>query len=67
MRMMTAAAALMAALSFSHAAEAAEAGKWQVKLLGTAVLPDGEIDKIKYADPAVAAALAPLDVLRHAA
>lgn len=62
MRMMTAAAALMAAFSFSQAAEAAEAGKWQVKLLATAVMPDGEIDKIKYADPAIAAVLAPLDV-----
>ncbi|MCJ2187073.1 OmpW/AlkL family protein [Novosphingobium beihaiensis] len=32
-------------------------GKIQVKVLGTAVLPDGGIDKIKYVDPALATTL----------
>ncbi len=46
MRMMTAAVALMAAFSLPAAASAAENGRWQIKLLGTAILPDGEIDKV---------------------
>lgn len=33
-------------------------GKWQFKLLGTAVLPDGKIDEVKHIDPTLAA-LAP--------
>lgn len=58
MRMMTAGIALAAALTFSTQAQAADdAGKWQIKVLATAVLPDGEIDKIKFVDPAVAAVL----------
>jgi outer membrane protein len=35
-------------------------GKIQVKVLGTAVLPDGGIDKIKYVDPGLAGTLASL-------
>lgn len=35
-------------------------GKIQVKVLGTAVLPDGSIDKIKYVDPALATTLSGL-------
>ncbi|MCB2050188.1 MAG: OmpW family protein [Novosphingobium sp.] len=63
MRKLTSALALAMAMAATTQAHAANAeGKWQVKVLGTAVLPDGEIDKIKYADPAVAAVLAPLDV-----
>lgn len=51
-------AATAAAFALSNPALAQErAGSWQIKLLGTAVLPDGEIDKVKYADPAVATAL----------
>ena len=46
MRMMTAAAALGAVIALAAPAHA-EAGKWQVKLLGTAVLPDGKIDQVK--------------------
>jgi outer membrane protein len=46
MRMMTAAAALGALFALAAPAHA-EAGKWQVKLLGTAVLPDGKIDQVK--------------------
>lgn len=58
MRMTIALAATAAAFALSSPALAQEnAGSWQVKLLGTAVLPDGEIDKVKFADPAVAAAL----------
>ena len=51
MRMKTAAAAiapaLLAAFAFSAPAQAADGeGKWQIKLLGTAVLPDGKITKV---------------------
>jgi outer membrane protein len=45
--MMTAAAALGAVFALAAPAQA-EAGKWQVKLLGTAVLPDGKIDQVKH-------------------
>lgn len=47
MRMMTAAAALGATLVLAAPAEARDS-KWQVKLLGSAVLPDGEIDEVKH-------------------
>lgn len=44
MRMMTAALALASALAFTAPARAEEEqGKWQIKLLATAVLPDGEV------------------------
>jgi outer membrane protein len=33
------------------------AARWQVKLLGSAVLPDGKLDKVKFAVPSVAGAL----------
>lgn len=63
MRMMTAWIALAAALAVStavstqaHAAD--DAGRWQVKVLGTAVLPDGEIDKVKSVGGNFATALA---------
>lgn len=47
-------AALAAATALSAPAEAGSPdGKIQVKVLGTAVLPDGKIDKIKYVDPAL--------------
>jgi len=56
------AATAAAAAAFSHPALASEnTGSWQVKVLGTAVLPDGELDKVKFAVPSVAAAL-PADV-----
>ena len=45
MRMMTAAVALGAMLALAAPAQAEE-GKWQVKLLGTAVLPDGKITEV---------------------
>lgn len=61
MRKLTSALALAMAIVVTSQAQAAD-GKWQVKVLGTAVLPDGEIDKIKYVDPTVAGVLAPLDV-----
>lgn len=58
MKLMTAAAAFAAALAFPATTHASEpAGRWQVRLLGSAVLPDGEIDKVKFASPAIAAAL----------
>ncbi len=47
MRKMTAAAALAAAFTLSNPAHAADnAGKLQIKLLGTAVLPNGEITEV---------------------
>ncbi len=47
MRKMTAAAALAAAVTLSIPAHAADnAGKLQIKLLGTAVLPNGEITEV---------------------
>ena len=45
MRMMIAAAALGTMLTLAAPAHAEE-GKWQVKLLGTAVLPDGKITDV---------------------
>lgn len=50
-------AAIAAALGFSASAQASETGRWQVKLLGSAVLPDGKIDKVEFAYPAIASAL----------
>ena len=38
-------------------------GKLQVKVLGTAVLPDGGIDKIKYIDPGLAGTLSGMGVV----
>ncbi len=62
MRKFAATAALAAVLAFHAPAHAANPeGKLQIKLLGTAVLPDGKIDKVKGASAAVATALAPLD------
>jgi len=47
MRMMTAAAALAAAFALSAPAHAEEGqGRWQIKLLGSAVLPDGKITEV---------------------
>ena len=45
MRMMTAAVAMGALMALAAPAHAEE-GKWQVKLLGTAVLPDGKITDV---------------------
>ncbi|WP_395392344.1 OmpW family outer membrane protein [Novosphingobium sp. BL-8A] len=51
MRKLTMLAALAAATAISTPAVAGSPdGKWQVKVLGTAVLPDGKIDKIKSID-----------------
>jgi outer membrane protein len=59
--MLTAAAALATALSLTSPAHAGSAdGKIQIKVLATAVLPKGDLQKIKYASPGVAAALAPV-------
>lgn len=52
-----AAAGLAVAALASQPAAAADGGKIQVKLLGTAVLPDGKIDKVESIDPAIATAL----------
>lgn len=58
MRKIAATAALAAAFAFVNPAHAADPeGKWQVKLLGSAVLADGKLDKVKFAAPAIAAAL----------
>lgn len=58
MKKLTIAAALAAATMLaSGPAHAAEAGTIQVKVLATGVLPDGKIDKINSALPAVATAL----------
>ena len=58
MRKISAAAALLAAMGLSTTAQAAdEAGKLQVKVLATGVLPDGKINEVKTAIPSVAAAL----------
>lgn len=58
MTKLTIAAALAAATMLaSGSAQAAEAGTIQVKLLATGVLPDGKIDTINSAAPAVATAL----------
>jgi len=59
MRKLAATAALAAAFVVTAPAHAASPdGKIQVKLMGTAVLPDGEIDKIKYVGPEFTVALA---------
>lgn len=54
MRKITATAAAVAAMATAiafagtaHAEDAAQTGKWQIKVLGTAVLPDGSIGKVK--------------------
>ena len=58
MKKITIAAALAAATMLATPAHAGNAeGKLQVKLMVTGVLPDGKIDTIKSALPAVAAAL----------
>lgn len=51
-----AAPALMAAIP-AHADDAAPAqtGKWQFKVLATAVIPDGKISQVKSIDPSLAA------------
>lgn len=60
MKPMIAAGAVATALALCSPVHADEAtGRWQVKLLGTAVLPDGEIDKVKYPSPALVGALPP--------
>lgn len=51
MRKLAATAVLAAAFAATAPAHAAADGKLQVKLMGTAVLPDGKIDKIKYVHP----------------
>lgn len=58
MRKTLTAAALAAATVLSTPAWAGNAeGHWQIKLLGTGVLPDGKITKIESVVPSVAAAL----------
>ena len=58
MRKIAATAALAAAFAFVSTAHAANPeGKFQVKVLGSAVLADGELNKVKFASPAIAAAL----------
>lgn len=57
MKKLTFAAALVAATMLATPAVAGADGKLQVKLLATGVLPDGKIDTINSAAPAVAAAL----------
>lgn len=66
MRKTTMLAALAAATAFTTPALAADAGTIQLKVLGTAVLPDGQIDKIKSVNVgtpfgAAAAAALPAD------
>lgn len=60
----TAVAALAAALGLSAQAHAEgnSEGKIQVKLMATAVLPKGDIQKIKYASPGVVSTLTTLGV-----
>ena len=56
-------AALSAATTLATPALAGSPdGKVQVKVMGSAVLPDGGIDKIKYVDPALAATLGGMGV-----
>lgn len=57
MKRLIACAALAAATLSAAPAQADEEGKLEVKLLATGVLPDGKIDRINVAAPAVAAAL----------
>lgn len=65
MRTMTAFAALAAALAFAAPAQAAGAsdGKIQVKLMATAVLPKGNVQKLKFASPGVVETLDALGVI----
>lgn len=63
MRKMTMLVALAAATALSTPAMAGSPdGKIQVKVLGTAVLPDGGIDKIKYIDSGLATTLGDMGV-----
>lgn len=57
MKKLTAAAALAAASLFASSAQAAGDGRFEIKLLASGVLPDGKIDRINSAVPAVASAL----------
>lgn len=57
MKKMIATAALAAAMLTAGPAWAGEDGKLEIKLLATGVLPDGKIDRINVAAPAVATAL----------
>jgi outer membrane protein len=51
-------AASVAALALAPAAHAGSLdGKWQIKALATAILPTGDIKDVRFASPAVAAAL----------
>ena len=62
MRTMGFVAALATAFALTapaHAAGSAD-GKIQIKVLGTAVLPKGSLQKVKFASPGVAAILAPI-------
>ena len=59
--MMLAAATAATALTTPALAGSAE-GKFQVKVLGTAVLPDGGIDKIKHVDAGLAGVLGEMGV-----
>lgn len=54
-KLLTTVAAAAVALGFAGAAQAADkpAGKIQIKVLGTAVLPTGTLDKAIYVDPAL--------------
>lgn len=63
MRKMTMFIALAAATAISTPALAGSTdGKIQVKVLGTAVLPNGEIDKIKYIDSGLAGTFSEIGV-----
>ncbi|MEQ1498598.1 MAG: OmpW family outer membrane protein [Novosphingobium sp.] len=57
MKKLTLAAALVAATFCATPALAGADGKIEIKLLATGVLPDGKIDRINVAAPAVATAL----------
>ena len=58
MRKLAATAVLAAAVAFTAPAHATNPdGKLQIKVLGSAVLADGKLDKVKFAAPGVAAAL----------
>lgn len=58
MRKTTLIAAFAAATAIASPAYAGNPeGHWQIKALGTGVLPDGKIEKFKYVDPALAAIL----------
>ncbi|AZI37638.1 OmpW family protein [Caenibius tardaugens NBRC 16725] len=66
MRKLAATAVLAAAVAFTAPAHAANPdGKIQIKVLGSAVLPDGKLDKVKFATPGIAAAL-PVDAATKA-